>query len=294
LTKFKHKNILISHLWDFPEVITFLLFANKKGADRMKQNFVKIICLAIIVLMSPAFLPQAVADEATVNLESFVVQDFDKPDEQPWFVVGSKFATAGYPKVTYAKTWPQALHGLNPSNKELFSLGVAMLFDRKEYNWIDVIPGKKSGSGNDVSYEPTTIPLPGRVRSIDVWVWSANFNYTVEVFVMDYRGIVHVLPLGDLNYLGWKNLRTNVPTSVPQSKKYIPRFEGLKLVKFRIWTHPAEIVAMPVPVDSPLNEKAVYFYFDNIKVLTDTYEGLFDGDALAGQDSRNDIWASVE
>ena len=83
---------------------------------------------------------------------------------------------------------------------------------------------------------PIEIPLPGRVKMIDMWVWSGNFNYYLEAFVRDYRGVVYTIPMGDLNFVGWKNLRINIPDNMPQSKKYLPRREGLTLVKFRIWT----------------------------------------------------------
>ena len=150
------------------------------------------------------------------------------------------------------------------------SLSVAMLFDRKEYNWIDIIPGTKD--------KPIELPLPGRVKMLDLWVWSGNFNYYLEAFVRDYRGIVYTIPMGDLTFVGWKNLRINIPDNIPQSKKYLPRREGLTLVKFRIWTRPNEVVVIPgtEAATDPL-DKAVKFNFNTIKVLTDTFESLFDG-----------------
>ena len=226
----------------------------------MKLRVSRSICLAIILL---SILGNVFAEEKPVNLESKSITDFDDPEAQPWFVMGSKFSTAEFPKIAFVNSWPISVYGYNPADKEkLKSLGVAMLFDRKEYNWVDVVPGKKTGSGDSVKYEPVEIRLPGRISSIAMWVWSGNFNYYIEAYVRDYKGIVHTLKMGDLNHVGWKNFRVTVPGNVPQAKKYLPKLEGLTLVKFRIWTRPTEVAAIPAGADAPDTQKAIYFYFD--------------------------------
>lgn len=258
----------------------------------MKRRVSRSICLAII-LVSLLSAGGAFAQEKPVNLESKDIQDFDDPEAQPWFVMGSKFSTADFPKVAYVNSWPISIYGYNPADKDkLRTLGVAMLFDRKEYNWVDVVPGKKTGSGEDVKYEPVELPLPGRVAMLDMWIWSGNFNYYVEAFIRDYKGIVHTIYMGDLNHVGWKNFRINIPSNIPQSKKYLPKLEGLKLVKFRIWTRPTEVVAIPAGAEEPAHKKAIYFYFDRLKVLTDTYEDMYDGDALTSPELIEQTWSS--
>jgi hypothetical protein len=224
------------------------------------------------------------ADETTVNLESRVIQDFSKPEAQNWFVLGSKFSTGDFPHIGYIKGGPTAILGDKNAAGDSRSLGVAMLFDRKEYNWVDVVPGTKD--------KPIELSMPGRVKMIDMWVWSGNFNYYLEAFVRDYRGVVYTIPMGDLNFVGWRNLRINLPDNIPQSKKYLPRREGLTLVKFRIWTRPTEVVVVPGMEDQKDIDKAVKFYFYNIKVLTDTFESLFDGDALTDPQVYQDALGS--
>lgn len=257
----------------------------------MKQRVVKAICLSFVIVFMLA-ATGAFADDETVNLESIVIQTFDDPATQPWFVIGSKFSTKDYPKLAYAKSWPTSIFG-SGDGKDLRSLGIAMLFDRKEYNWVDIIPGKKSGSGDSATYEPTELPLPGRVKMLDMWIWSGNYNYYIEAYIRDYTGIVHIIPMGDLNHVGWKNFRANIPASIPQSKKYLPRSENLTLVKFRIWTRPTEVVAAPTKADAPIASKAIYFYFDQLKILTDTFETLFDGDSLMNPKVIQDTWGSA-
>jgi hypothetical protein len=55
----------------------------------------------------------------------------------------------------------------------------------------------------------------------------------------------------------------------------------LTLVKFRIWTRPTEVVAIPGTEGQEPIDRAVKFYINNIKILTDTFESLFDGDSLS-------------
>lgn len=238
----------------------------------MKQGARIIFGLFIVFLLCAA---AAVADETTVNLESVVVQTFDNPDTDSWIAVGSKFATQGFPQVIYAKTWPVALFGANSEGKDYRSLGVYGKFNRKEYNWIDMIPVKKDANGNAA---PNPLPLPGRVKMIDMWVWGSNYDYYLECYVQDYTGVVHIIPMGDLKFQGWRNLRINIPDSIPQSQPYLPRKEALDLVKFRLWTRPTEKV------------DGFQIYLDQIKVLTDTFETPFDGDTLADPAVASQIW----
>ncbi len=111
--------------------------------------------------------------------------------------------THGFPQMQLVRAWPEALYGKNKDNKNLFALGVHAKFDRKSYNYIEIIPAEKDSSGK---LQPKAIPIPGRVRSIDMWVWGANYNYTLDAHLRDYQGIDHVLHLGSLQFAGWKDL----------------------------------------------------------------------------------------
>jgi hypothetical protein len=53
----------------------------------------------------------------------------------------------------------------------------------------------------------------------------------------------------------------------------------MSFVKFRIWTTPLE------RVDN------FYIYFNHIKILTDTFETLYDGDELGDPDRVQEFWA---
>jgi hypothetical protein len=243
--------------------------------------------LLICLLLFPLSVSMAFSDEVTTNLQSIIVEDFDNPDASPWFILGSKFSSvikteAGedvYPKMAFVKAWPEALYRRPPEGKEPKVLGIHGKFDRKGYNFIEIIPGQKGPDGKLV---PRLIPLPGRVKNMDLWVWGSNLDYYLEVHLMDYRGISHVLNFGDIKHTGWKNIWVNIPTYIPQAVSYAPRYKGLQLVKFVLWTKPHERV------------DDFYVYLDQVKIFSDMFETPFDGDALANPEQVQKLWSEAQ
>jgi hypothetical protein len=218
----------------------------------------------------------ALADENTQTIASRSIATFDDPATAGnWIVQGSKYATQGFPQMQLVRSWPEALYGKNRDNKTLVSLGVHGKFDRKSYNYIEIIPAAKDSSGKLV---PTSLPIPGRAQSIDMWVWGANFNFWIDVYLRDYQGIDHVIHMGSIMFPGWRDLSATISTAIPQARKYIPRYAGLELTKIVLWTAPDE------KVDD------FYFFLDEISVLTDLFETRFDGEDLADPTTLNNIW----
>jgi hypothetical protein len=176
-------------------------------------------------------------------------------------------------------SWPEALYRKQPEGRELKALGVHGRFDRKGYNYVEIIPVTKDKDGKSV---PRGIPLPGRVHNMDMWVWGANFDYYMEAHLMDFRGMVHVLNMGSIRYVGWKNLKISIPPYIPQAVQYAPHRKELQLVKFVLWTRPNERV------------DDFYTYIDQVKIFTDLFETRFDGEVLADPDSIKDLWSKAE
>lgn len=239
--------------------------------------------LVMLLLLGASLL--AYSDEVTVNLVARVLQSFD-PDEaqretaRNWVLLPSKFGYDAKGNSMWltrkADAWPEALFGKNREKDKLQVLGISGKFSRKGYNYVEIVPG----TGEGKNFKPQPIPIPGRVESIDLWVWGANYAYSLEAHVRDFQGIDHVLPLGSLQFAGWKNLRCRVPGSIPQSWQYLPRLRNLELTKLVLWTQPNEKV------------DEFYMYLDQIKVTTDLFETTFDGDELAEAEKLQEIWGT--
>jgi hypothetical protein len=218
----------------------------------------------------------AMADEITQTIASRVIESFDDPNSgNSWLVQASKYTTKGFPQAELVRTWPEALYGKNRENVPHFAYGIHSKFDRKSYNFIEIIPVGKDANGKVVS---KPIPIPGRAKNIDMWVWGANYNYWLDAHIRDFQGIDHVIRMGSLNYSGWRNLSAAIPGAIPQARRYIPRYAGLELTKLVIWTSPEE------KVDD------YYFFIDEISVLTDLFETKFDGEDLAEPSSLESLW----
>jgi hypothetical protein len=234
------------------------------------------LALAAIIAAAPA-----VADEVTRNYVSKVLESFDQPGKITWMVRSSDAAPPqGIPEFTYIQAWPDQVYGSNKEKADLRSMAIHGKFNRKAYNYLEIVPVDPSKKGADGLPEPKPIPIPGRVQLIDLWVWGSSYNYWLDIHLQDYRGVDHVLQLGSLQYAGWRNLSVTVPGSIPQASPYIPRFRGLVITKLVLWTRP------DAPVDG------FYVFLDDLKVLTDLFETRFDGDELADPDYLNALWSA--
>ncbi|MDR0448797.1 MAG: flagellar filament outer layer protein FlaA [Treponema sp.] len=274
----------------------------------MKQGSLRVFWLVLLAGLALA----AFGQDLTVNLESRVIESFHNSEDglYVWrkdasrYAVGKEptdkdnpaFANMGleggdfYPKLSYFEVWPNALYRNSRDVKDLRSMGIWGKFKRMGYNWLDIYPTLKSEGENAQPYE---IPLMGRTRELDMWVWGSRMNYYMEIFLRDEQGRIHVLNLGNLNYEGWKNLKVKLPSHILQQRRiYLDPTSAntigvadrnsiyLKFVKFRVWTSP--------------NEQAgnFYLYFHQFKSLTDTYGVVFDGDEMSDPDWIREHWES--
>ena len=257
----------------------------------MKHSGFKIICLVIWTLIT---VFSVYGQERSVSWETKILESFNGDDDAPyiWKSQASRFISvvrdsngqaeqdsngndARYPLLSYVNAYPMAgFRTVNTNDTPLRSFGIHGKFDRRGYNWIDIYPVK----ADDQDAKAAEIPIPGRINNLDMWVWGSNLKFYIEVFLRDYRGVVHTLKLGDITYAGWRNLRVAVPTSIPQERRILPSYAGLTFVKFRIWTVPTE------RVDN------FYIYFKQLRVLTDVFENLFDGSELADPDHVQTLW----
>lgn len=231
----------------------------------MKISKIIIVIILLFVLLIP-IKNQVIAQQGKNELiVSQVLENFETNDKN-WQAVGSKFTKKGFPQVKpLINDWPTALFGKkgDPNNK--YCLGVRTSYYKMGYNFLKIFP--ENG-----------IKVPGIAKAFYIWVWGANFSYDMEMQITDYKGITHTLPVGRLNYLGWKVHRIDVPDYIPQTQQTVPRIKRLKFERFTIWSLPG----------APLEN--FYVYFDHFTVLTDITNETFDGDDLANH--PDEYWQS--
>jgi hypothetical protein len=235
------------------------------------------VSLLMLLLLLGLSIP-AVAQTRPVVLELVTIDNFDDEQGQQWAVYGSKFSNADYPQTTYVSGYPEALRGHNVQNAEnLRVLGVHAKWDRKGYNYFELVPVSHEGG----TTTPQPIAIEGKASRIDLWVWGGNYDYYMEVHLLDFRGVPHTIPIGDLNFTGWRNLSAEIPPAIPQFVKWIPQDRPLQITKIVVWTRPQERV------------DDFYIYLDQLQVLTDVAEARFDGDQLAQPDFLQQAWSDA-
>lgn len=256
-----------------------------------------------VLVFAAAALAAAAQSLPTVNLESRVVDDFDENPTSRWIARGSKFttverdqsgkATRMYPVTAVVPGYPMAAFGRSKDKEDRNSFGVRGKFNRRGYNFVEIIPAAEAPANVDKSkiiYEDIEtgkkwihrpIELPGTVHFLDLWVWGSNLKYYLEVSFEDHRGTDYAVKMGDLNFFGWRNLRIGIPSYISQSASTVPRFRNLRLTKFTVWTRPEERV------------DEFYVYFDHLKVLTDLYEARYDGDEMEEPEFMKQVWGTT-
>lgn len=214
--------------------------------------------------------------EDVLRYTSHILDTFDSSDAaNAWDIAGSRWIAEDYPRVSYINAWPVAKYGYNTSNDDLRVLGIEAAFRQRGYNYIEIIPVERLSDGSSIR---RPIELPGDTIGVSLWVWGSNFDYTMELHVRDYRGMVHQVPLGKINYHGWRQLTATIPTGIPRSNPYEFNFADLYIDKIVLWTEPKEIVS------------GFYVYFDDLQALSRTNTRVVDGGELTIPEIRENRW----
>ncbi len=261
---------------------------------------ISVLCLLFVNLNS-------FAAEYTSNVQSLVLEDFeltqDGKAKTQWILIPDRFGRQGntdagesMQELKWVKAWPEAYFGKEISGKnqgEFFygqadtedarkrytdssgtCIGMFLKFNRQGYNAVELYPLKEV----DGKFQKSPLPFKGKVRQVDFWIWGANYDYFVEMVLLDYRNVEHRLNVGSIKHIGWKNFVVQLPNYIPQSVSYIPSLKVLSFVKFIVWTNPDEKVS------------GAYIYMDHIKYLTDVYSDLYDGYQLGDPNNIKNIW----
>lgn len=115
-------------------------------------------------------------------------------------------------------------------------------------------------TNTSISIEPIRpLAVPGISKLISVWVVGRNFNHNLKVVVEDNFGKRLVLPMGKLNFSGWKKLTVAVPPSLDQRNPHYNNRLGIKILGFVIEPELTETYG------------SYFVYFDDLRVVTDLF-----------------------
>ncbi len=138
-----------------------------------------------------------------------------------------------------------------------------------EVDWKDRQPVMSYNASTGKEEQERAIQLPGQAKAISMWVHGRGHPYDLELWLKDYTGATHVLKFGSVNFVGWRPMSVEIPGNIPQTYMSYPQTRVTKITRF-------VLRAVPNAPRAELMEKA-YFFFDQLKVLTSTYEVNFDG-----------------
>ena len=142
----------------------------------------------------------------------------------------------------------------------------------KEVDWKSKTPYLRMNYATGKEEQKRGLQLPGNAKAISVWVHGRGNPYDLEAWLEDYRGDSHILKFGSVNFVGWRPMKAYIPAGVPQTSESYPQTKVTRITRLvlRAQTHRH---AEELTTDT-------YFFFDQFKVLTDTYEVNFDGEEL--------------
>ena len=120
-------------------------------------------------------------------------------------------------------------------------------------------------------YPPNEYIIRGKAREVKVWALGRKFRHTLFVKLRDYRGRIHKLKVGRLDFWGWKEMSVIVPGWLPQSSKYAMLDMNLHFVSFVVQCDKFEVPG------------SFYVYLDQFRVVTDLSE-------FTGDENIKDTW----
>lgn len=134
-------------------------------------------------------------------------------------------------------------------------LGVKTYFVDRGFDRVEVKP-------------PHPYVLKGKVRQFSIWVLGRNYRHTMYLKVRDYRGTLHKIRLGRLDFFGWRKFTVAVPGWIPQSTRFALLDKNLQFLSIFVVSDVHEVGG------------EFYFYVDGLKALVDKSELVYPGSEI--------------
>ena len=139
----------------------------------------------------------------------------------------------------------------NVVHENKYVLGVKTYFIDRGFDRVEVFP-------------PNEYIIRGKAKEVRVWVLGRKFRHTLYIKLRDFRGNLHKIKIGRLDFWGWKEMKVVIPGWLPQSTRYALLDRNLHFVSFFVECDHYEVPG------------TFYFYLDNFRIRTDLSE--FTGD----------------
>ena len=139
-----------------------------------------------------------------------------------------------------------------------YVLGVKTYFLDRGYDRVEVFPSNE-------------YIIRGKAREVKVWVLGRKFRHTLFIKLRDYRGKLHKIKIGRLDFWGWKEMSVIIPGWLPQSSTYALLDKNLHFVSFFVECDKFEVPG------------TFYFYMDQFRIITDLSE-------FTGDETIKDTW----
>jgi hypothetical protein len=144
------------------------------------------------------------------------------------------------------------------SHKNEYVLGVKTYFLDRGFDRVEVFP-------------PNEYIIRGKAKELKVWILGRKFRHTLFVKLRDYRGDLHKIKIGRLDFWGWKEMSVIIPGWLPQSASYALLDKNLHFVSFFVECDKFEVPG------------SFYFYADQFRIVTDLSE-------FTGDETVKDNW----
>jgi Flagellar filament outer layer protein Flaa len=146
------------------------------------------------------------------------------------------------------------------SEQDTTVLGVKVIFFRRGFNRFTITPLRP-------------IPVEGVVKTLSMWVVGRNTNHVLNVDIRGIDGRLAELPIGPLNFTGWKQLTVAIPETVTQQDFHYSDRSGIEIEGFSVDTAPLEAYG------------SYYLYLDDLTAVTDLF-----GQQQRNVDDMSDAW----
>lgn len=149
----------------------------------------------------------------------------------------------------------------NIPTTDISVMGIKVTFSRRAIGTIVLKPSRP-------------IPVPGYVQSLSVWADGRNTEHLISILVEDINGKELLLPLGKLNFYGWKQLKTAVPPN-----KLVQHEKGMKN---------SGLLIKAIQIKTSINDSkgVFYLYLDDLRAVTN----LVEEKQYADEGSISDAW----